>query len=229
MDTVSSTDRADLTDKAAEAARRGDIELLGQCFADGLRSNDTLQFAAEESGKPEVLQVLFDNGTDINAHIDYMGTPLSRCVTHRRKAMVRYLLDKGADPNIYLPGGGGLMPIALAVRMTKPDDTELLEMLLDAGASIPGTAALHMASLMGHLPKMRTLIVRGADINEVLTQRVRTHLNFFRFSTPLHWAIQGGHVDAVELLLAENPDLELKDEHGISVRDALKKMEIGSA
>ncbi|KAB2568705.1 putative ankyrin repeat-containing protein [Lasiodiplodia theobromae] len=121
------------------------------------------------------------------------------------------------------------MPVALAVRRTNSDDAELLEMLLDAGASIPGTAALHMASFMGHLPKMRTLIVRGADINEVLTDRVRTHLKFFGFSTPLHWAVRGGHADAVELLLAENPDMELKDDHGISARDALNQWKVGSA
>lgn len=82
---------------------------------------------------------------------------------------------------------------------------------------------------MGHLSKIHMLIERGADVKGILIALVCAYLQLFSFATPLHWAMHGGHVEAIEMLLTQNPVQELADEPEVSVKEALKQIIIRSA
>ncbi|KAF2135714.1 uncharacterized protein K452DRAFT_313779 [Aplosporella prunicola CBS 121167] len=167
-------------------------------------------------------------------------TPLIDCVWRRRKNTFRYLLRQGVNPNIELSCNRrcvrkklkalGVVARLSSVHWDELNDTETLEILLNAGAETRGTAALHIASFLGSLPKMQCLIEHGTDVNEVLEQEVLTYfqLRSKGLSSPLHWAIQGGNKDAIRFLLTKNPDLDIQDNEGVSVRAYLEEYDVGS-
>ncbi|KAF2147080.1 uncharacterized protein K452DRAFT_354552 [Aplosporella prunicola CBS 121167] len=248
-------DAFELCNLAETAAKAGNIELLRQCYERGFWATSTHYDAAEASDKAEsVRKFLSENGFswEINERqLHGTETPLRRCVFRGRKHTVRYLLAQGADPNTSL-AHNHMKPLTVAVRVSTPAtryDTEMLEMLLEAGAEIPGSGALHVASLTGNLPKMQWLVEHGADVDEVLGSPVAAFIPPFRgkvLSTPLHCAVLGGHchsageevsmtasyrlgasknVDAIKFLLAQRPNLDLQDVEGVSVKDRLKELD----
>ena len=82
-------------------------------------------------------------------------------------ALVRKLLQGGADPNVRSPQGAGLLQVAAVYRVL-----EALEILLDAGADPNaqggeyGNALQAIAAYDGHkLDALRLLLEAGADIN----------------------------------------------------------------
>jgi ankyrin repeat protein len=64
-----------------------------------------------------------------------------------------------------------------------------------------GETALMLASLKGHVPLVKLLISRNADIN---------HPGW----TPLHYAATGGHVDLIRLLLEESAYIDAESPNG---------------
>ena len=127
-----------------------------------------------------------------------------------------------------------MKPLAVAARLNsvvnkdETNDTEMLGILLDAGAETQGTAALHIASFLGSLPRMQCLIEHGADVNEVLEKEVFCCilLHHKGLSTPLHWAIQRENKDAIRLLLSHRPNLELQDEEDVSAKARLEEFDV---
>ncbi|KAF2136562.1 uncharacterized protein K452DRAFT_313068 [Aplosporella prunicola CBS 121167] len=196
--------------------------------------------AASKTDNKEVIDFLYKNGYSdtVNDQLERgFTTPLITNAFSRRKKTVRYLLDQGADPNIGPlgpPCAGGpkfskskkMKALAVAARMSSVEinDTEMLKILLNAGAETQGTAALHIASFLGSLPSMQCLIEHGADVNEVLEKEVSCQIPLHnkRLGTSLHWAIQGGNKDAVRFLLSKHPNLELQDNEGVSVKACLE-------
>ena len=114
-----------------------------------------------------------------------------------------------------------LPPVGVAVRMNR--NISWAERLLQAGARLNETGALHIAVIMGDLPKIKLLLSYGADINEVPTCTILGFVWYNKQGSPVHWAIHGGSVDAVQLLLRYHPNLDILDEYGVSVRDRLQE------
>lgn len=77
-----------------------------------------------ESYFPHV-QILLDNGADINCWTKEWGTPLHRAVRANSKIMVQYLLERGADASIRSVLGE--TPADKAKRENKFEIFELLE------------------------------------------------------------------------------------------------------
>lgn len=117
--------------------------------------------------------------------------------------------------------GHMLPPVGVAVRMNR--NISWAERLLQAGARLNETGALHIAVIMGDLPKIKLLLSYGADINEVPTCTILGFVWYNKKISPVHWAIHGGSVDAVQLLLRYHPNLDILDEYGVSVRDRLQE------
>lgn len=95
-------------------------------------------------------------------------SPLGVAAFFRRRDIVRYLLDKGADP---LPASpqGGFTPLHSAVATdAAPRDIEIVRMLLDKGAnpnarSQAGNTPLHTTGFTGDRASLELLLKRGAD------------------------------------------------------------------
>jgi len=91
-------------------------------------------------------------------------------------------------------------------------ETEIVEMLLDAGADIEAgdidnTTPLGDAAIHGHSETASLLIERGADVN----RRDRNA------AYPLSFAVSGGDTTIVEMLLAAGSDLYHRSRYGLSL------------
>ncbi|GIJ91392.1 hypothetical protein Asppvi_010357 [Aspergillus pseudoviridinutans] len=205
--------------EANDAARSGNASELRDCLTRGATVwEDAVVLLALESGDIPTFQTLLDFGVSINEDMHYMGTPLISALRHHHHALLEFLFSKGVDPN---KGNWGhwLPPLSVAVRFTK--DIKWVQRLLDAGAKIEGTGALHIAAFRGDLARMKLLLDHGADVNEITYFRVIAFLDYKRKGTPVHWAVAGGHLGAVRLLCRYDPDLYIQDEDGVTVMDRL--------
>src|SRR5262245_47591124 len=156
---------------------------------------------------------------------------LIRAVADGDLEAVRLLLDRGADPNLWL---GGNLPLVKAAEL---GHEEIVSLLLDRGATIDQIVpawqnALIRASAKGHLEVVKLLVARGADVNarvwasqtfqflneegKIVTAKgigfklnkdgTRTIIDdppkVGEWRTPLSMAKRGRHEDVVDFLLA---------------------------
>ncbi len=114
-----------------------------------------------------------------------IGMPLIYAIYHSPLALVRELLDAGADPN--LSDGDGFPPLMAAIACTIPtrgastryDVLELVELLLSRGADVglrglSDYTPLHLAAENDDLPMVALLLRFGADPNQVTPRQRRT-------------------------------------------------------
>ena len=91
-----------------------------------------------------------------------LPSPLTIAITLRRRRMITFLLDSGADPNVH---DGALLGFVASRR-----NLDLLRLLLDRGAKvgskIRGKTALGWAAELGHLEAVELLLERGAPLEE---------------------------------------------------------------
>lgn len=102
--------------------------------------------AAIEHKDVSIFSLLFAQEPDIlNREVgDHQGPPLSFAVWGSDPSLARFLLDKGADPN--LGGFGPLSNLCLAVR---GQPVELIRKMVDRGANVPDEAAMKGAKEAG--------------------------------------------------------------------------------
>jgi ankyrin repeat protein len=125
-----------------------------------------------------------------------MGSCLTYAIYHAPLALVRELLQAGADPNF--DAGDGFPPLIAAVTTAaaapgateRRDAVELVRLLLAHGArvdqrGINDYTPLHQAASQGDLRLVDVLLAHGADANDV------TRID--DVETPLEVAARAGH------------------------------------
>jgi len=122
-------------------------------------------------------------------------------------ALVRKLLDQGADPNKPL-GGPGWTPLMIAVA---EGHATTVSALLEAGVDINaknnlGRTALMFASSYGHTKIAKKLLVHDADPNIVPTNKTGW--------SALIAAAHAGHRKTVRILLDNGADVTIRDKAG---------------
>jgi uncharacterized protein len=120
-----------------------------------------------------------------------------------RHSLVEYLFEKGVDPNQMMEMYGR---DALSAAAGWPD-TRMLCILLDGGATLNGSCVLQYAAGRGKTEHVVYLLVRGANVNEVVEAARGSEANY----TALHATVEYGHVEIVDVLLDAGADVELKD------------------
>ena len=122
-----------------QAAARNDVDALRQLLDHGHQADEggdswTALIWASRSGSLEAIDLLVDSGADLNLSgptgDDWDATPLQHAILQRQPAVVRLLLERGADLNRG-DGPGSLTPLFLAADDTDP---AILKLLLAHGA-----------------------------------------------------------------------------------------------
>lgn len=225
------------------AAANGNNELVNVLIEHGAdikivnRFGDTALHSAIKNLKPDsIVENLISKGVDVNAKGTGEQTALHLAVTEKKDALVKILIDHGADVNAVSDYGTPLMiaynnkvitetllankadpnivdkngttPLIYAAR---EDDNTVSNMLLAAGANINSLSTqnetpLIVAAKKGNVALAELLISRGADV------KVCCHK-----STPLHETVVYNHknpLQMIELLLSAGADVNARDSAG---------------
>ena len=118
--------------------------------------------AAVRAGDVAAVVGHLDAGRDVEGQS--MGsTPLLRAVAHRRVAVARALLDRGADPDVR--GSGMRSPLAVAARCAAPGDDHatarcaaIASALVEHGADVDGCDSMGWSPLF-HAARARNVLM----------------------------------------------------------------------
>lgn len=165
-----------------------------------------LNYTLDKPNYLETIMTLFDHNWDIPEHID----PLLLTATTRGKLDVcKYLVSKGA--NIEYKDDKNQNAIYVAVANGR---TDVCKFLLDNGAEIDsifnGATGLYWAARKGNDETLELLILRGADINFILTDPNNTDIK----RTPVCSAIAGGNEECAKLLIKAGCNVNISSPEG---------------
>jgi ankyrin repeat protein len=163
----------------------------------------------------EILQLLYDNGADINEKDRRGGDTALHWATHRDADTLPWLIAHGA--NVHAVNKSGQTPFIGAIVHHHPDKEDNVsivlrdcEALLSAGADMnasdsKGLTALHHATINDDAEVVTYLTARGAKIDA--TENAG--------KTALHFAVHAGHLDCVRELLkaGANVDARCRGKH----------------
>ncbi|KAK4493679.1 hypothetical protein PRZ48_014864 [Zasmidium cellare] len=164
----------------------------------------------------------------VTFHMGHGVQPLDHAVRYCMTDMVALLFRHGATvkhpgPGSYATKRDGSYMISLLSKAAAGRDARLVEVLLEHGAVIHQSGALHAAAGSDRLDTMRLLIERGADVNEILpadSLPVRNR-SLYATWTPMHFAAYGKEVAAMELLESHGARCDVKDELGRTPEELL--------
>lgn len=124
-------------------------------------------FEASAVGKFDIVaHLLYMNPSYISEYSSDGFTGLGLAAYFGQEDITRYLLLKGADPNIASQNGYHIYPIHSAVAA---DHNTIVKMLLEAGADVnvvqaKGVTPLHSAAHNGNIELLILLLEAGADV-----------------------------------------------------------------
>jgi ankyrin repeat protein len=141
-------------------------------------------------GNFESLKMLIDSGCQIDTHDLNKVSPLHAAAERGRTEIVKFLLDRRANPNFLAPDS------CLMAGRSQPDS---IKVLLDYGADPNTKDVLTRAAWDNCFDTVRHMLDHGADVND-------RDLNK---TTPLHAACERGYPELVKLLLDRHADPNL--------------------
>ncbi|GLH09915.1 Protein fem-1 homolog B [Gryllus bimaculatus] len=225
-----SGERCEMAVSVRQAASAGDLETLRFWLARG--ANETPLAAAAAAGNIDAVKaLLFQQGASrakqVKRALRVAGTPemvrelakmepsavrmkqgggvgLQVAAASGRLAVMRALLDVGADPNCTDKDG-----MTALHHASVHGQTDCLRVLLDKGVNLNvqdrcGRTPLHHAAQHGHKECLAALMARGADLGS------RDNNSW----TPLHVASREGKADCVEALLTGGAAVDSLDKEG---------------
>ncbi|RKK75276.1 hypothetical protein BFJ69_g7866 [Fusarium oxysporum] len=189
---------------------------------------------ASRGGSRRIVQLLLDDGVDVNEIDDDQTTALCEAARKGHKDIIQLLLEKGADVDSAGPGkqtalsvaaGNGFdnvvklllqhNPRGLSVALERAAENAheaTVRLLLESKARDdegvgPLQRLLFKAAQSGHTPIVRLLLEHGADV------RMRDSQG----STAMHKAVSNGKSQTVLLLLGHGIDIDAQDSAGDTV------------
>ena len=157
-------------------------------------------------------QRLVENGSlDINTDFEELGTFLIQAVKRNNKSHVEYCLWHGADPN-YGTYASRWSPLATAAEYDA--DLDIMDLLIDAGAKLNSSDALHTTAENGRYQMVEYLINKGADVNVIGFQNSACVAKACEAGTALHFAVDANSVEVARLLIEKGADMEIPDADG---------------
>uniref|UniRef100_UPI001F45EF26 ankyrin repeat domain-containing protein n=1 Tax=Nostoc sp. CMAA1605 TaxID=2055159 RepID=UPI001F45EF26 len=207
------------------AARLGRLNTIQQILAlktfDGHALSNVLAHGVW-SKDIKILEILIAAGACLNLRTEW-GTPLIAAARTGDVSIVRYLVEAGADPNLWIDDDGYMSPLSEAVYEGHQEVCDyLLPLITDAEeieyaarelpkAVIRKQRREHQslqkffnAILDSDTPTVRELVAQGLDINSVDEYG----------NTAVHCAVNVGNVRMIKLLAELGADLNRLNEDG---------------
>ena len=159
-----------------------------------VHARDTLEWTKLHSaafyGKGELIVLLLDHGSEINAKAKDGSTSLHLATKRSQAAAMKLLFTRGA--NVAAKDHDGNTPLHLAAELYT---TDILKVLVDMGAMVNARnneswTPLHLAANRGKREVVEFLLGVGADINAVASNGW----------TPLKVAVNCGHLQLSEFI-----------------------------
>ncbi|VAH98438.1 unnamed protein product [Triticum turgidum subsp. durum] len=228
---------------AIEAAINGNLRLVKKMArkvdlrgAKDAKGDTVLHFAACK-GSLEICRFLVeDSGLDVDSASKTGETPMVYAALAGKVQVMRYLLDRGADPAVR--DDNGSTPLHYAAE---EGHCEAVRLLLSKGVPVDPVdhrgAPLQLAVAKDRVEVVKLLLEHGADpnklVNHILTPLlmavIRNSLKCMKLlieagadlnargnfgPTPLTQAVDDGSTDFVKLLLEAGADPNIPSEHG---------------
>jgi ankyrin repeat protein len=157
----------------------------------------TVLMAASYSGDLDAATWLVEHGANVNARSEAGCTALNGAAVSGNAAIVKLLLDRGADPNVRYQEPDSISDFQTPlVNAAWHGHGECLRLLLERGADVNvqggpfGRSALLCAATTGSEETVRRLVAKGADV----------HAHDWQGDTALDWALLRGETNIVQLL-----------------------------
>jgi len=166
------------------------------------------------NGNIDEVQWQLDAGVDVNEESSKGLTPLHYAASAGHNDIVELLIERGANVNA-TDSGKGATPLDYAHWR---DHEEVIETLNahnaqreheKGGKGIGQSSLIHDAALDGDIDEVQRQLDAGVDPN----------LKSSKGATPLFYAVYGGHLEIVELLITRGADVNALDLNGNSVLD----------
>jgi len=212
------------------AAEYGDermVRLFGGIAAapDSIDSNGATPLHSSVcSGKTGNVQAIIQRGAFLDQRDSEGNTPLLLAIYLGYEEIVNLLVESGADTEI--PDSEGNTPLIHSLRKGAVNVTHSLisrRASLDVIGS-DGLTALHIACEKGYMEIIESLIEYGADVNVQSTKRsgnltlneanAMSHLTSVHGLTPLHIAVICRFDKAVNILIRNGADGNIRDSSG---------------
>jgi ankyrin repeat protein len=178
------------------------IRRVGIDAVDG-QTDQNLLLWATKLGHESLVQLLLENGANIEATDAYFRTALSVAVEEKHEDIVELLLSKGA--NVKTEDLYGNQPLIYAIQTGQE---AMVRLLLDKGADIEAKAEqdltpLHIAINRRYDTLVKLLLERGADKEAAGPSGLK----------PLHTAVITRNVAAVKLLLEAGANVGVRTDN----------------
>ena len=166
------------------------------------------------TGNIDEVQWQLDAGVDVNEESSKGLTPLHYAASAGHNDIVELLIERGANVNA-TDSGKGATPLDYAHWR---DHEEVIETLNahnaqreyeKGGKGIGQSSLIHDAALDGDIDEVQRQLDAGVDPN----------LKSSKGATPLFYAVYGGHLEIVELLITRGADVNAVYLNGNSVLD----------
>ena len=197
------------------ATFRGHVEMVNLLLESGAdaskrtKSGATTLHLAAESKVPELVEIMLSQGVDADILDDWNDTAIVRAIGPRGSlGVLQRFVQLGVSPNLVNKVTKTPM-LQMAVLLGHETIVRyLLDQNVDVDAvNLQGATALHHAVNHGFVEIMRLLLLKGANINAVMSERSLS---------VLHMTVMGESKAALECLLTwpMKPDTEARDDRG---------------
>ena len=166
------------------------------------------------AGYKKIVELLVVQGADVNAKDDDGDTPLHNAAIEGHKEIAELLVVKGADVNA--KDDDGKTPLDDAEEVwedASPEDKaakkETANLIRKHGGKSGAADSIHVAAMVGNVEAVQQHLDSGVDVN------TKNKLG----RTPMLYAIQGGHKEIAELLVAKGAIQVPRFSITIAVRD----------